>query len=125
VSEEAIMPQAVVMGATLQCSCGSAPAKLIVNSQTKYTIDDKLVATINDCKPGTHIPPFGTCSVLTAASGAPTPCAMVPAGPWLAGSTKQVKLGDQLALLSTDKLNCGVPGVISIVDPAQQKTNKD
>jgi hypothetical protein len=119
------MAQAVVMGATLQCSCGTAPAKLVVDSQTKYTIDDKLVATVNDCKPGTNIAPFGTCSVLTAAaSGTPTPCAMVPAGPWLAGSTKQVMLGDQLALLSTDKLNCGVPGVISIADPGQQKTNK-
>jgi hypothetical protein len=119
------MPQAVVMGATLQCSCGSAPAKLVVNSQTKYTIDDKLAATINDCKPGANISPFGTCTVLTAAaSGVPTPCAMVPAGPWLPGSTKQVKIGDQLVLLSTDKLNCGVPGVISIVDPGQQKTNK-
>jgi Domain of unknown function (DUF4280) len=119
------MSQAVVMGATLQCSCGSAPAKLAVDSQTKYTIDNQLVATINDCKPGANIPPFGTCAVLTAAaSGVPTPCAMIPAGPWLTGSTSQIKLGEQLALLATDKLNCGVPGVISVVDPGQQKTTK-
>jgi hypothetical protein len=76
-----IMPQAVVMGATLQCSCGSAPAKLMVDSQAQYTIEGKPTATIMDCKPGTNIPPFGTCTVLTAAaSGVPTPCAMVPAG---------------------------------------------
>jgi Domain of unknown function (DUF4280) len=119
------MPKAVVMGATLQCSCGSAPAKLVVNSQTKYKIDDKLAATIMDCKPGANIPLFGICTALTtAAIGVPTPCAMVPAGPWSVGSAKQVKIGDQLALLSTDKLKCGVPGLISIVDPGQQKTNK-
>jgi hypothetical protein len=119
------MPQAVAMGATLQCSCGSAPAKLIVDSQTRYTIDDKLAATIMDCKPGSNIPPFGMCSILTAAaSGTPTPCAMIPAGPWLAGSTSQIELGDKLALLSTDKLNCGVPGIISIADPGQQKTTQ-
>jgi hypothetical protein len=123
--EGRIMPQAVVMGATLQCTCGSAPANLVVDSQTKYMIADKLAATIMDFKPGANIPPFGTCALLTAAaSGTPTPCAMVPAGPWSVGSTTQVKLGDQLALLSTDKLTCGVGGLISIVNPGQQKTTK-
>jgi hypothetical protein len=113
------------MDATLQCTCGSAPANLVVDSQTKYTIEDQLAATVQDCKPGANIPPFGTCTLLTAAaSGAPTPCAMIAAGPWSVGSTSQVKLGDQLALLSTDKLTCGVGGVISIVNPGQQKTSK-
>jgi hypothetical protein len=120
------MPKAVVMGATLQCSCGTVPSKLVVNSQTQCTIDDKLAATTMDFKPIANIPPFGTCNVLTAAAlGVPTPCAMVPAGPWKPGSTAQVKIGDQLALLSTDKLLCTIPGVISIVDPGQQKTNDD
>jgi hypothetical protein len=123
--EGPFMPQAVVMGATLQCTCGSVPANLVVDSQTKYTIADKLAATIQDCKPGGNIPPFGTCTQLTAAaSGTPTPCAMVPTGPWSVGSTTQVKLGDQLALLSTDKLTCGVGGVVSIVNPGQGKTSK-
>jgi hypothetical protein len=119
------MPQAVVMGATLQCTCGSAPAKLMVDSQAECTIDCKPTATIMDCKPGTNIPPFGTCTVLTAAaSGVPTPCAMVPVGTWLPSSTTQITLGNKPALLSTDKLICGIPGVISIVDPGQQKTTK-
>src|SRR5262245_36863323 len=118
------MPQKVVMGATLQCSCGSVPAMLSVDSQLKYKVDDKLAATIMDCKPGVNIPPFGTCAVLTAAAlGVTTPCVPAPAGPWSVGSTTQVKLGDQLALLSTDKLACGVGGLISIVDAGQQKTN--
>jgi uncharacterized Zn-binding protein involved in type VI secretion len=118
------MPKAVVLGATLQCTCGSAPAKLIVNSQTQFTIDNKPAATVMDFKPGANIPPFGVCSVLTAAaSGTPTPCALAPAGPWLPGSTAQVKFGDLPALLSTDKLQCAIPGVISIVDPGQKKTD--
>jgi hypothetical protein len=109
------------MGATLLCTSGTSPAQLIVNSQTKATIDDKLAATIMDFQPIANIPPFGTCNVLTAAAlGVPTPCALVPAGPWKPGSTTQVKIGDQLALLSTDKLMCAIPGVISILDPGQQ-----
>jgi len=118
-----VMAIAVVMGATLQCTCGTAPAKLVVNSQTKCLIGDKPAATIMDFKPGANIPPFGTCNVLTAAAlGVPTPCVLVPVGPWTPGSATQVKIGDQPVLLSTDKLNCGVPGVISVVDPGQMKT---
>jgi hypothetical protein len=118
------MPKAVVTGATLQCTCGTAPSKLLVNSQTKATIDDKLAATVMDFKPTANIPLFGTCTVLTAAAlGVPTPCALALVGPWQPGSTTQVKVGNQLALLSTDKLLCSVPGVISIVDPGQQRTD--
>jgi len=85
------MPKAVVMGAKLQCTCGSAPAKLIVNSQTKCKMGEQLAATVMDFKPAANIPPIGTCNVLTAAAlGVPQPCVMVPAGPWKPGSTSQV-----------------------------------
>jgi hypothetical protein len=118
------MPKVVVMGATLQCTCGAAPAKLIVNSQTKATIDGKLAATIMDFKPGANIPPFGICNVLTAAAlGVPAPCAMVPNGPWQPGSASGTSIGQLPVLLCTDKLMCSIPGVISIVDPGQQKTD--
>lgn len=118
------MPKAVVTGATLQCTCGTAPSKLIVNNQTKATIDNLPAATVMDFKPGANIPPFGTCSVLTAiALGVPQPCVMAPAGPWQTGTTKRVTIGNLPVLLSTDKLMCSIPGVISIVDPGQQKTN--
>jgi len=118
------MPKAVVLGATLQCTCGSAPAKLLVNSQTQFLIDNLPAATVLDFKPGVNIPPLGVCSILTAAaSGVATPCAMAPVGPWQPGSTAQVKFGDLPALLATDKLQCGIAGVISIVDPGQQKTS--
>src|SRR5262249_42365834 len=70
------MPNAIVQGGTLKCSCGSAPWKLIVTSQQDLFIGDKLAPTILDQGPGTNIPLFGTCSVLTAeAAGVPTLCA--------------------------------------------------
>src|SRR5262249_6235925 len=116
-TEERIMPQAVVLGATLKCSSGSAPAQLLVTSQAMGTIDDRPGATINDCGPWATMSPSGICQVLTAAAGGtPTLCSMVPAGPWLPGSTGRITLGDQLALLSTDTLKCCVSGDISIVD---------
>jgi hypothetical protein len=117
------MPKAVVMGATLQCTCGTAHAKLMVNSQTQATIDNKLAATIRDFQPGANILLFGTCKILTAAAlGVPTPCAMVPVGPWQPGSTSRFTVADIPVLLSTDKLNCAIPGVISVVNPGQEKT---
>jgi hypothetical protein len=111
------------MGATLQCTCGSAPAKLIVTSQLQAKVDNQPAATILDHAPTVNIPPFGTCSVLTAAaSGVPTPCVPAPAGPWTPGSKSNVKIGNQLALLATDKLNCTIAGVITVVDPGQKST---
>ena len=93
------MATAVVNGATLQCTCGSAPAKLTVTSQAQTQIGSQLAATIMDMAPGANIPPFGTCSVLTAAaSGTPTPCALAPAGPWKPGSTSVVLIGGRVVL---------------------------
>jgi hypothetical protein len=117
------MAVAVVMGATLQCTCGSAPSKLMVTSQAQAQIGQKLAATVQDNQPVGNIPPFGTCSVLTsAASGTPTPCSLAPAGPWTPGSGSNVKIDNQAALLSTDTLQCTVPGLITITDPGQNTT---
>jgi hypothetical protein len=116
------VPIAVVNGATLQCTCGSATSMLTVTSQTQVKVGNQLAATVMDNTPA-NIPPFGTCTVLTsAASGVPTPCALIPGGPWMPGSTSIAKIGNLLALVSTDKLACAVPGVISVVNPGQQQT---
>src|SRR5262245_37596847 len=115
------MPLAVVMGATLQCTCGSAPSKLVVTSQLQAKVGTQLAAPVMDHAPAVNIPPFGTCSVLTAvASGTPTPCVPAPAGPWAPGSRSNVKIGNQLVLLASDKLTCTAAGVIAIVDPGQK-----
>ena len=119
------MPLAVVMGATLQCSCGSAPAKLVVTSQLQIKVDNQLAATVLDHAPTVNIPPFGTCAVLTAAaSGTPTLCVPAPVGPWKPGSASGVKLGNQPALLATDKLPCSVSGVITVAEPGQKSTKE-
>jgi hypothetical protein len=115
------MPIAAVNGATLQCTCGSAPATLTVTSQMQAKIGKQCAATVLDHTPA-NIPPFGTCSLLSAAAaGTPTPCVPAAAGPWMPGSTSVVRIGSQQGLLNTDKLMCSVGGVISIVSPGQQQ----
>jgi hypothetical protein len=117
------MPLAVVMGATLQCSCGSAPSQLVVTSQLQARVGTQLAGTVMDHAPAVNIPPFGTCSVLTAAAmSTPTPCLPAPAGPWAPGSTSNVTIAKLPALLATDKLTCTVAGLITIVDPGQKAT---
>ena len=117
------MSTAVIHGAKLQCTCGDAPSNLIVNSHGNNKIDNQLAATIMDHKPAANILPFGTCKTLTAAaSGTPTPCVPATVAPWTPGSTSVVLIGNFNALLNTDKLACTIGGMISITDPAQQKT---
>lgn len=117
------MATAVINGATLQCTCGDAPSKLIVTSSPNNHIASQPAATIMDHMPATNILPFGTCKTLTAAaSGVATPCVPATAAPWLPGSSSLVLIANKPALLNTDKLMCTVGGVISITDPGQQPT---
>jgi hypothetical protein len=111
------MPDAVVQGATLVCTCGSTPSQLVVSSQETVKIDNKLAATVADHNPVVNVAPFGVCQ-----KGGP--CVPAFAAPWAPGSTSTVKIEGQLALLSTDKLACtAFPGVVTIQDPAQKKTH--
>ncbi len=118
------MPQAVVMGAQLQCTCGDAPTPLTVTSQMQVKIGNQFAATVMDYAPIVNIAPFGTCKTLTAAaSGVPTPCVPATTSPWTPGSTSIVRIGNFNGLLSTDKLVCTVGGMISITTPGQMQTN--
>jgi hypothetical protein len=118
------MAMAVVEGAQLICTLGDQLSQLKVTSQQTVKIDSKLAATVEDTCAITNIPIFGTCKALTAAaSGTPTPCALVPAGPWTPGSMSRVVIGKSPALLSTDTLKCtAAPGEITITDPGQKDT---
>ncbi|MCP4570767.1 MAG: DUF4280 domain-containing protein [bacterium] len=112
------MPQVVCQGAMCSCTVGSAPAMLTVTSQQVARVGGMAIATVMDFATGANLPPFGTCQILTAAaSGTPTPCAMVPAGPWQPGSMVK-KITGMTALTDASKLTCGVGGVISITNPA-------
>ena len=108
----------VCAGATCQCAAGSAPAALVVTSQTILSINDVTVATVMDYLPMTNVPTFGTCALLTAAAlGVSTPCVPVTVAPWTPGST--VKTVNNLAVLTAPStLTCGIGGAITITDPA-------
>jgi Domain of unknown function (DUF4280) len=111
------MPFVVCQGAMCMCPLGTAPSTLSVTSQQIVTINSLFVATIQDCMIGANLPPFGTCQILTAsASGVPTPCAMVPAGTWMPGSTVH-SINNLPVLTDICKLICGIGGMITIVNP--------
>jgi hypothetical protein len=109
----------VVEGATMLCAAGSAPAALAVTSNGTETIEGALVATIVDMEPGANIPPFGTCTILTAlALGVPTPCVPAPTGPWEPGSA--IRTITSLPVLTMPATcTCGVGGIIEIADTPQ------
>jgi hypothetical protein len=115
----------VVEGAAMMCDMGDAPMSLVVTSQMVATIDGCLVATVADCVPVDNIPPFGTCSVLTAAAlGVPTPCVPAPTGPWAPGSLETSI--DGLPVLTTPATTmCGLGGCISIAEPGQVLEESD
>jgi hypothetical protein len=117
------MPVQVVQTAQLTCTCGAAPSVLTVTSQFQCKVGNMLAATVMDFAPMVNVPPLGVCATLTAAAmGVPTPCVPAPTGPWMPGSTSIVKIGNFQALLNTDKLMCGIGGMISVVNPGQMTT---
>lgn len=113
------MSDLVSNGATLKCPQGSATATLIV-APPLVSGESNPVANISDCIPVTNIPPFGTCTILTAAaSGVSTPC--VPATvPWVPGSPT-VTVRGMPALNKSSTCVCSIGGVISITDPGTTK----
>lgn len=109
------MPGNVVcQGALCACNQGAAPTPLAVTSQSIFTINEMMVATVMDSAPMANIKPFGICQQLTKlASGVPTPCVPAPVGPWMPGA--QLETIMELPVLTDDsKLTCGVGGEITI-----------
>lgn len=114
------MAQLVSLSAMMQCTCGSAPSNLIVTPPTVVG-ESKPVANIMDHLPIANIPPFGTCTILTAAAaGVPTPCVPATAAPWAPGSPT-VMVRNMPALNSTSKCLCAIGGSISITNPGTTK----
>ncbi len=122
------MAQFVVMGATMQCTFGVAPAVLSVIRPT-VLIGGKPAATIMDFAPMANIPTFGMCSapsnpaVIAATSAAlgvftPAPCVPVTVAPWVPPNPK-VLIQNQPALMSNCKCMCAWGGSISITSPGQ------
>lgn len=118
-----------VMGASLQCTMGSANQKLIVLPQHRVQLNNKFKANIGDCKPFVNVPPFGMCkSMANPAVAAATAAAMgvltqMPCTPacamWIGGKT-DVLVDGMPALMKGDKAVCPLgAGMIEVKDSGQ------
>lgn len=123
------MPLHVCCGATLQCSFGAAPSKLVVLPVNRTLTGYMPAANIMDHIPLLNILPFGVCSspanpaVASATAAAwgvltPMPCIPATATPWIVGAPT-VLLGNQPALDDISKLICSYGGVISVLMAGQ------
>ena len=123
------MAKMVCMGALINCTFGTVPTPLSVNSNQKVFTGTP-AATIKDSILGTNIMPFGMCmclqrpGVFITPYGViiPQPCAPIISGPWIPGSTVAM-VGGTPALLDNCKLMCSYGGTIMAVSPGQFKTN--
>jgi len=118
-------------GASLKCTMGSSPGKLLVTPQNKIMISGQYQANIADSVSMTNIQAFGLCQSLAnptvaAATAAnlgvlhPMPCIPNPTGMWSIIDAK-TKLAGQPALFDQAQLPCMWAGMITISDPGQQK----
>ncbi|MBK7402455.1 MAG: DUF4280 domain-containing protein [Myxococcales bacterium] len=129
------MPKLVVLGATLECSMGTAPAKLNVLPADMIDATDVPAASIQAHVPNTNVPPFAMCrspsnpqvaAATAAASGVltPQPCLPVLAAPWSPGA-KHVTVAGQPALTADSQCACNWAGQIRITDPGQTDVDVD
>jgi len=123
------MPNHVCMGATLQCTMGMAPSKLVVLPVNMVNTSNVPAANIMDHAPMVNVMPFGMCqspanptvaAATAAAMGVLTPMPCIPntPAPWIVGSPT-VMLANMPALNQSSKLMCIWAGQISIVQEGQ------
>ena len=123
------MPFHVCLGATLKCSFGLAPGKLVVLPVNRVMTNMVPAANIMDHKPMVNIMPFGMCSspanpTVAAATAAalgvltPMPCIPNTPTPWVAGSPT-VLLANMPSLNQSSKLMCIWGGMIEVVMEGQ------
>jgi hypothetical protein len=123
------MPNHVCMGATLQCTMGMAPSKLVVLPVNMVNTSNVPAANIMDHAPMVNVMPFGMCqspanptvaAATAAAMGVLTPMPCIPntPAPWIVGSPT-VMLANKPALNQSSKLMCIWAGQISIVQEGQ------
>ena len=123
------MPNHVCMGATLKCSMGMAPSKLMVLPINMVNTSNVPAANIMDHIPMVNIMPFGMCQspsnpmVIAATAAAmgvltPMPCIPMTMAPWTPGSVT-VMLGNQPSLNKDAMLMCNWAGQISVLVEGQ------
>ena len=106
---ELINTTKVCAGAILECSCGTIPKKLKVNSQFNYTVGEELVATKEDKTPLLNIGDFGVCRCNDN-----KPCkSLITLVSWKGFSANNTINGKNI-LLNTSTISCGAGGKITI-----------
>ncbi|MBB3226950.1 hypothetical protein FHW69_001551 [Luteibacter sp. Sphag1AF] len=127
------MTLAAVAGATLICSFGMAPSRLVVAPGHRFRIEGQMAATVMDGVPLLNIQPFGMCRSLanptvaaatSAAMGVLTPQPCVPATqpPWQPGA-KKARVAVAAVLDANCKCRCMWGGVVRISMPQAVRTH--
>ena len=96
-------------GFCLTCTMGSSQSCICVPVSHGVSISGKNQATVMDCKSGTNIPPFGTCSK----EDPQKPCSPVILTPWLIDD-KNYTINGEPVLFTTSILSCACGGIIRI-----------
>ena len=123
------MPNHVCNGASLTCTFGMAPGKLMVLPVNMVMTDGQPAANIMDNIPFVNIMPFGSCmslanpTVAAATASAlgvltPMPCVPLIPAPWAPGSPT-IPLAGPPALNMSSMLMCQWAGVIQVVVEGQ------
>lgn len=129
------MAKIVVHGASLTCSCGTAPSSLTVLPMVVSEADKQPTATVDDFAPMANIAPFGMCTTqanpqvaaaTAAAMGTPTPqpCIPVTTAPWSPGSSV-VTIDGRKALTDVSKCDCQWAGSISVTNAGSAQVELD
>ncbi len=111
----------VCSGATLLCSCGTAPSVLQISPHGVSHSRLFVSATVSDCVPLVNIPPFGSCTA---------PCnPQPPVGPFRAcvpsfssvwsAEAPSISIHRQAVLDDSATLSCAYGGTVRILNPGQ------
>lgn len=134
----------VCSGAMMQCTMGTAPAKLTVLPTRTVYLAGQPQANISDHVSMVNLAPFGLCRSMafpaTAAATAaalgtltPMPCMHNTPAPWIGGKMDYLIQGQPALLQNSCKCQCMWGGTISFMDNGQlgegtqyvQKTGKE
>ncbi|MFB9079024.1 DUF4280 domain-containing protein [Flavobacterium procerum] len=109
------MAKYICNGAKCKCTLSDSEGTLMVNSQNKIFIQNKLMATENE---KTFLPHFVSCKK----TDPPTPCVPVIDAPWSSAKSDVFQTQNK-GLLEDSECQCTQGGTISIVDSKQSATN--
>ena len=107
------MAKLTTHGATMRCTLGATPAKLLVTSQSFRKISGAPVATENDKVGMTNVPSFGTCKC-----GYPNPPCVPSVQGWQQ-TTQKDSINGLKKLTENSFCMCAKGGRISFVDTGE------